>query len=223
MEEETLKHLFFYLKRGYMEQIRDEHGQFKTGMVPWNKGLTKETDERLRILGLHTSISSKGIKILTPEHKEKISQSCKGINVGSKNGMYGDKYIHSKLKLCPICCEEIYSRGMGQHMFQHYSTPKRAARNKQISTSLEKHWEKLFDLGQFERREKLYPKDWTSNLREFIRNSYFRLCFDCSVYEIERHHIHLVDWDKKNLLPNNLIPLCRSCHAKRHRKGIKII
>ncbi len=53
----------------------------------WNKGLTKETDQRVAKNAKNVSKGSKG-KILTKEHKLKISQSMIGKNLGniSKTG-----------------------------------------------------------------------------------------------------------------------------------------
>lgn len=45
-----------------------------------------------------------------------------------------------------------------------------------------------------------------------------RECTECgSETNIEVHH---VDGDQNNNQPDNLLPLCRDCHAKLHRSGL---
>lgn len=48
------------------------------GRIPWNKGLTKETDERVRKYGECSSIARKG-KLHTEEHKKKIAEAIKSV------------------------------------------------------------------------------------------------------------------------------------------------
>ena len=55
---------------------------FKEGHTPWNKGLTKETDKRLRISGQKISVKNKGKSHpQSEESKKKISLS----KIGDKN------------------------------------------------------------------------------------------------------------------------------------------
>lgn len=56
---------------------------------------------------------------LSESHKTNLSKSCQGINKGSKNGQYGDRFIPSKLVKCEICGAEIHARAMGQHHLHH--------------------------------------------------------------------------------------------------------
>ena len=94
---------------------RDDKGRFIKGSKPWNKEM--EMPESFRQA---CSEGRKGMKLSEP-HKTNISKSCKGINSGSKNGQYGDKYIHSKLVTCEICNAKIHARAMGQHRLHHDS------------------------------------------------------------------------------------------------------
>lgn len=50
--------------------------KYKENYVPWNKGLTKETDPRVAKNGQGTSRGKKG-KPLSEEHKKNLSESCK--------------------------------------------------------------------------------------------------------------------------------------------------
>lgn len=65
-----------------------------------------------------------------------------------------------------------------------------------------------------------YSMSWTDDLRESIRKRDNYLCQECGLHQDEldgRHKkldIHHIDYNKYNLNPENLISLCRSCHAK---------
>lgn len=65
-----------------------------------------------------------------------------------------------------------------------------------------------------------YSLDWTDDLKESIRRRDNYVCQLCGTHQDElggyfkKLDIHHIDYDKHNLNPNNLIALCRSCHAK---------
>ncbi len=40
--------------------------------------------------------------------------------------------------------------------------------------------------------------------------------YKCQKCGKDEHHIHHIDWDKKNNTPENMITLCNSCHKKLH-------
>ena len=62
-----------------------------------------------------------------------------------------------------------------------------------------------------------YTVDWNATLKRSIRE---RDKYICQIIECQKpqgataHHVHHIDYDKKNSNPNNLITLCRSCHTK---------
>jgi len=61
---------------------------FKKGLIPWNKGLTKETDERIRTWALkHSGVLSPHYgKKLSEEHKKNISKNSVGMT-GKKHSL----------------------------------------------------------------------------------------------------------------------------------------
>lgn len=65
-----------------------------------------------------------------------------------------------------------------------------------------------------------YSEDWTDVLRRNIRARDGYTCKECGVHEDEltgmhrRLDVHHIDYDKYNCNPDNLISLCKSCHAK---------
>ena len=68
-----------------------------------------------------------------------------------------------------------------------------------------------------------YPTFWTEDLREAIRKRDKYTCQVCSTGQEDlskKLDIHHIDYDKKNLDPENLISLCHPCHMKtnQHRK-----
>lgn len=61
-----------------------------------------------------------------------------------------------------------------------------------------------------------YPKEFSKELKNFIRKRddfVCRLCNKTQKQNRKRLDIHHIDYNKKNNNPNNLISLCRKCHA----------
>ncbi len=57
-----------------------------------------------------------------------------------------------------------------------------------------------------------YPFEFTDDLKLYIKHIYLCRCQMCETSkDLMVHHI---DYDKKNIYLNNLIPLCRRCHSK---------
>lgn len=66
-----------------------------------------------------------------------------------------------------------------------------------------------------------YPYEWKDDLKESIRKRDNYICQLCGIHQnelnngqLEKLDIHHKDYNKKNLNPDNLISLCRSCHVK---------
>ena len=66
-----------------------------------------------------------------------------------------------------------------------------------------------------------YSVDWTNDLKESIRKRDNYVCRECGIHQEELNmgqltklDIHHIDYNKKNLNPDNLISLCRICHMK---------
>lgn len=63
----------------------------------------------------------------------------------------------------------------------------------------------------------IYPLGWNKTFKEQIRRRDEYKCQLCGLPEAEcfrRLDIHHIDYDKKNCNPDNLITLCKNCHAK---------
>jgi len=70
-----------------------------------------------------------------------------------------------------------------------------------------------------------YPMSWTEQLKESIRKRDKYSCQLCGKKQEDlleklqkKLSVHHIDYDKKNLDPENLISLCRSCHMKTNHK-----
>lgn len=78
---------------------------FKKGSIPWNKGLTKHTNEKLREISKKISLTNTGFKH-SEETKKKMSESKKGKNnnfygvhlYGKDNPNYGRKHTKKSKK-----------------------------------------------------------------------------------------------------------------------------
>jgi len=63
-------------------------------------------------------------------------------------------------------------------------------------------------------RDRVYGSDFTRDLRRIVRWLYSGRCFLCGTPPIRRvMDVHHINYNKKNNTLDNLIPLCRSCHA----------
>lgn len=64
-----------------------------------------------------------------------------------------------------------------------------------------------------------YPSGWTTSYKNTIRERDGHTCRLCGTIQ-ENHkgklHVHHIDYDKNNLVINNLITLCKYCHGKMH-------
>ena len=62
-----------------------------------------------------------------------------------------------------------------------------------------------------------YPPKWTEKFKNKIRkrdNHQCQICGKKQKLNIEKLHVHHIDYNKDDLNPANLISLCRSCHMK---------
>ena len=70
-----------------------------------------------------------------------------------------------------------------------------------------------------------YPLGWTNTFKEQIRYRDNYKCQLCGCPEIENGRklsVHHIDYDKRNINPDNLISLCINCHMKTNAKTKRI-
>ena len=186
----------------------------------WSKGLTKETDERVK-----KQAEKMKERKFTKKHRENISlakeiklnmdlikkeyieneKSCKEIGK-----MFGTNHstIWNRLKKEGVKLRE-------NHVFIKRTRIKQSVAKQGIP--LEK-WEK------FVSREP-YGQNWTNKLREEIRKRDNYACQECGILQEElkqneksnynkKLRVHHIDYNKQNNSIFNLISLCLKCHIK---------
>lgn len=124
-------------------------------------------------------------KGLSDEHKDKISKANKG-KVGNNKGKHWKLSDETKQKMSRIHKGlNTWSGGEKSHFWKGG---------------------KSFEV---------YPIDWTKTLRKSIRERDKYTCQLCSEQQTDEAFIvHHIDYNKLNCSPDNLITLCRKCHAK---------
>jgi len=169
------------------------------GKIPWNKGLTVETDERVAEYGRAISGSLKG-----KHHKGTFKKGHLQLNNGKgcfKKGhitwMKGKQHTEETKKKLSIA---------------HLGKPPNSGSFTSERVRLENHWN-----WQGGRTFELYPLGWTKTYKEQIRLRDNYKCRLCGIPETEcltKLPIHHIDYNKSNLNPKNLLALCNSCHSK---------
>lgn len=166
-------------------------------IIPWQKGLTKQTDERLM----------------------KVSERVKELHKIKENyGMNGKSHSEETKKLMSINhrTKRGYIPGaLGKHWTNTEEFKRKLSERKIASGSFKLEKNPSWKGGiSFEP----YTVEFNKILKKKIKNRDNK-CMLCNTnIEIlkELHRIimiHHVDYDKKNNLPQNLIVLCNKCHS----------
>lgn len=188
------------------------NNKYREGISGWSKGLTKETDVRLKKL----SESNIGKK-LSEETKNKLRQSMKEqyksgkrkITIpklsGKQHGMYGKTHTPEVRK-----------------KLSESLTGRKLTKEHKINIGLGQEGEKGSNWQGGKSFEPYSPK-FNNTLKEQIRRRDHYRCQECFRHQSElrtktnklrKLSIHHIDYDKKNNNPNNLISLCITCHAQ---------
>ena len=158
------------------------------GQKSWNKGLTKETDERV-------AKSAIVVKRVLADPKVKAKQIRGKDKKPRKSGT--GKYSRTAKHIAIII--EIQNR-----------LDVKVARSAHMKADLNPNWKG--GIGKLP-----YPFNFNNKLKELIRERDGYICQLCSKTQEENNQrlsIHHIDYDKDNLDPKNLISLCRSCNCK---------
>lgn len=171
--------------------------------IVWNKGLTKETNESVRLIGLKNSISLKGRKL--PEFvKTKVSNSW----TKQKKLIQSNK-ISEKWK--DIDYRNMMTRARIGKYLSGDNHPMKKLCNRLKLPRQEKHWNWH---GGISTR---YSIDFTKFFKEQIRKDFGNVCMLCNNEEENGLlSIHHITYNKKENCKNfwYFVPLCRSCHMK---------
>jgi len=123
------------------------------------------------------------------------------------------------IKICLTCKKEFTTKRSNTFCSKdcfYISTRGRVPWNKGLkmnshpSTAFKKGSEHVFWKGGISKEP--YPFEFNKNLKIYVRYIYHNKCQICG--KTSRTHVHHIDYNKKNICLDNLIPLCRSCHAQ---------
>ena len=212
-------------KRAYFKSKKDF---FKNGGLIWNKGLTNETDFRVknnsdRRIGQKRTNETrkkqsevkKGYK-RTIESRKKQSQSNKGRKVSEETkqkirlGNIG-KIVSEETKIKQAESQKGKHFGENNSFYGKKHTEETRQLMKANHADLKGKNNPNWNNGSsFEP----YVPEFNKELKQFIKDRDFNTCQNPNCMETKGLCIHHIDYDKKNNDPSNLITLCRSCHSK---------
>ena len=188
----------------------------------------KQTEEHKRKRAIAISRTLKRLKIVPPSRKNiKHTQETKRKMSLAKIGKSRPEKVRKKISLAKkgkkLSIEHRKKMSVA-HKGEHFSEE----RKEKISRShigTKKPW-----AGKYIHKKGSECYNWKGGLsfepygiefneekKERVRNKFNRRCFECGFSENELGHkldIHHIDYNKQNNSEDNLIPLCRSCHAK---------
>lgn len=250
----------------FSEEHKRNLSESHKGQIPWNCGLTNETDEKVNkisealkgnkhALGYkHSEEAKQKIRIahlgrkFSAEHRKNISKACH--HKGKDNSFYGKKHTkETKQKISIANKGKKRTEGQRKRISEAFKGRKYSKEhNRKISLARkgipcsEEAKRKISEANKGrvmseETRRKMsestsgekhpcwkggaslepYGVEFNRRLKEQIRvRDEFR-CQECFRHQNElpeKLSVHHIDFNKKNHNPNNLIALCRNCHAQ---------
>lgn len=180
-------------------KINNIHIGRKKGSIPWNKGLTKETDDRvLAQATTQTGVPLDAIRKAKVKAYQNLPSTKAANSARHKNKILTKETIEKII----VKCREI--------SLKMWQDPEFRKRRCGANSSL---WRGGKPYGEYSE----YGKDWTIQLIKSIRERDNQQCQLCGIEQKElkrKLHVHHINYNKKNCSPDNLIALCTSCHAK---------
>lgn len=206
----------------------------------WNKGLTKETDERLKKIAEKISKASKG-KIVSKETRKKISLFRKGKTYeeiygkekaqkillkmsialsGERNPCYGKpfteehkrKIVATRRKNNSYVVSEEARKKIG---LAHKGKKVKESTKRKITLSRLGEKNPAWKGGISSWRDKIYRsqnyKDWRKGV--FERDNYECVCCDSNRKYLQSHHIaEFAKYPEQRFDVRNGLTLCKPCH-----------
>lgn len=212
----------------------------KKGSIPWNKGLTKQTDERVNNLSeimtniwknperkviQHKATSGDKHYLFGKSQPEEVSEKIRIANSGGNHWNYGNiTPQESKDKMSKSHMGKTFNQQtkniISQNSLKMWENPKlHENMSKRISGSGNPMWQGGTSFAPY------CPK-FDENKREEIRNKYNRKCIICGKNECDNIYnngkqikltVHHVDYNKLQGCEGHiwkLAPLCLICHLK---------
>lgn len=213
---------------------------FKKGNIPWNKNKINCYSQ------ITLNKISKALKNrkFTNEHKEKLRKQHKN---NKTNDILKFIKENTNKYSCHCGCNKIiiikrhhYWNGIPEYINHHGRIGIKHTNKSKLKNSIsnskprpnqqgKNHWN-WRNGASF----KSYCSKFNNQLKEKIRNQYDRKCYICKITEDEqiknqkennkrscKLHVHHIDSDKEQGCGGKgwkLVPLCRNCHVKQHRK-----
>lgn len=201
----------------YSEETLERNAEAHRGLIPWNKGLkgaqvhSEETRRRMSEAKRGEKHHMYG-KHLSEEHRRNLSKAKQGtltteetkrkISEAHRGRIFTEEHRHriSESKFGKTRSEEERARMSAGHQGISYE-----------------EWTGFVSL-------RLYCEKFNEPLKEHYRNAYGRICVYCGrseLFHYGRLSVHHIDGNKDQGCDENdwfLIPLCRSCNAKRFER-----
>ena len=189
---------------------------FKKGCIPWIKGRTKETDEKVRSAGQKGSktirkqfengrVGNNTGRKFTTEWIENLSASHVGIIAGM-TGKHHTQETKDKLMLAR----------RGKKLTEEHKL------KIGLSEIGEKHWN-----WQGGKSFEIYSKEFNKDLKEQIRKRDNYECQNCSMTQEEHYivygrdiEVHHIDYNRENCKEDNLITTCKQCNIRANKNKI---
>lgn len=217
------------LIRNNIELIKKEAwNKGMKGLVPWNKGLTKETDERVKkyiesgkkTRNEHPEIILKTIekrKLTIKEHPEIQEQNNKKHSqILQENPEIMKRMVETRRKRGNYRQTEESRRLLKERALEQFKNGvpretliKRSAKIQGVSVE---EWKEFISHNK-------YPKIFNDQFRLVIRQRDGFMCLKCGMREEDslilfkrKLHIHHIDSIKENTFPENCCALCIRCN-----------
>jgi len=172
------------------EETRKKLSEIRSGENHYFYGKHHSEETKLKISKSRTGYSP------SQATRQKLSESRKGEN----NAFYGKRHTEKTKQLM---------RGENNYMYgRHHTEEEKRAISEAVRGANHPNWQggKSFEP---------YGPEFNKALKASIRLRDKRQCRICYKYENGKiHSIHHIDYCKTNNDPNNLITLCKYCHAK---------
>lgn len=216
--------------------------RFRKEHVPWNKGLTKETDERVKNNGISQGITMKKLYTegkLVAWSKNKTKDNCESLKKTSQTHKIND---NNNLELIEMRRQNTLKQWQNPE-FREFVTNNSKNRkmnwgdkvsktklNRFLNESYKEEYlnknKGCFKKGQFSREKhpmwkgglsfEPYDEEFNINFKNFIRKRDNQICMNCGIHReklVTSLNIHHIDYNKLNSIPQNCISLCKSCHS----------
>jgi len=159
--------------------------------------------------GKHNPMAGVMSPMLNKHHTKETKEKQRLAKLGSKNPFYNKKHSRSTLRKLRLC-----SLGASNSFFHKHHTveSKKLMQERHADVSGNKNPNWRGGIAYFP-----YAAEFNNKLKAQIRERDGRICRQCKMSEHELGYklsIHHKDYNKQNNDPDNLISLCRTCHAQ---------